>query len=281
MPHASQRTNPRCEPAISEGKILEMRESDETPYFSNNPEWQHLYDTDTPFSDKWLGENALSYSDALKRCRQLKSQGWDLFRGQITNTNIVPTGRRKKADKERLLDFMEWVRRQPELKDIHEEPYQVSAVAQHDGIHTPLLDFTRDPKIAGFFSQYSSIEAAKIADNELRPSVIICAKSKSINNLLRSYSSIIDNRHPLYGIPTFAKSIPVPNIRRIRAQKSVFVLCYFDDYDIDIALDFHRIYYPPVAATSQRLRSKLFPPHRTKLERVIDRYFRSSETNAC
>lgn len=100
---------------------------------------------------------ASDITEALEVATALKRQGhFDLFRGQIRSFPPSPSIFRPGVDldaaTDRLNRFGAWVRQTSVLASLHSDRDAILAVAQHYGIPTPLLDFTREPEIAAFFA---------------------------------------------------------------------------------------------------------------------------------
>ena len=100
---------------------------------------------------------------AIAWCDRYYSNGQFLFRGQTQDWPLLAPIHRvtDKADHDReakrTLSFMEWVTSGNALiKDTKLSEDQALAVAQHHGLKTPLLDVSRNVRVAAFFATHAA-----------------------------------------------------------------------------------------------------------------------------
>lgn len=101
--------------------------------------------------------------DAVQICDRYYGNGRFLFRGQTRDWPLAApihriTGERDhRREAQRTLDFVGWLAGGNSL--IEGDPLsedQALAVAQHHGLRTPLLDVSRNPRIAAFFATHGA-----------------------------------------------------------------------------------------------------------------------------
>jgi hypothetical protein len=227
---------------------------------------------------KWIGETMPSWVAAMERAKQLKSEGWDLFRGQTCDWSLNPSARREKGASARLKKFIELVFSHEELAFLRGDLRKALFVAQHYVESTEYIDFTTNLDVAGFFCQARDEAAVKKIRSRWDWSCLILAKRKRLEESLDWYEAIFDlqadglksgGQIVLPGVLTAR----VQGIKRLSAQKSVFITTRFNDYDIDMALDFHRLYFPPTCGLGKVSSSDLFPAARTKAEILLESHF--------
>ena len=173
--------------------------------------------------------------EAIKLATRLKQEGkYDWFRGQRKNWRLQSTflrldesqierARRNTAEYER------WVQRTPGLEMLAANPDQAIAVAQHYGLPTNFIDFTADPKVAGFFA--ATPPEASSDDN--RESCILCLDTKDLAEFLEAMPE--PNKHIEF------LRLTIPNLWRLEAQAGAFLFCPYADYEQ--FYDFDRIIF--------------------------------------
>src|SRR5688572_14791455 len=100
---------------------------------------------------------AASLKEAIELCEQYKKDGtYNWFRGQVRdfrplNPSLIRVdAARKEKIKEKLNRFGGWAINEPALKRYHRDYDALFAIAQHHGLPTLYMDFTTEPKVAGF-----------------------------------------------------------------------------------------------------------------------------------
>lgn len=99
--------------------------------------------------------NFSTAAEALAYCEELMRTGVaDLFRGQTNDwPTISPSLFRGSASivnvaRPLLAEFTEWANFVPQMVPYHDNPEEITAIAQHYGIPTPFLDLTRTADLA-------------------------------------------------------------------------------------------------------------------------------------
>jgi hypothetical protein len=98
-------------------------------------------------------------AEAVRLAEKSKRSGdYDWFRGQTRNWPVRPSFMRLKDESsrqaalEKLGRYEAWVKSTPGLEHLASDTDAAIAVAQHYGLPTNFVDFTTDPRIAGFFA---------------------------------------------------------------------------------------------------------------------------------
>lgn len=207
-------------------------------------------------------------NDALELAEHLKETGeYDLFRGQCHTYEIRPSALRldvsAQSVEKNLNEFANWVNRTPDLKSLHGNGNAIMAVAQHYGLKTPFLDFTRSPRIAGFFAT----DGGKREDT----GTIICLNKKrfkeSWEDINRNYYK--DNNQYL----TEIIDIDVNNLWRLQVQEGEFLRCHVDPSLLEMFSCFLHIYFPQRSDTKIFPSEKIYPVEKSHLEVLLDQYF--------
>lgn len=198
-----------------------------------------------------------SLKEAVELCENLKSEGsFKYFRGQFIDWPLtIPSllrsdGALRKENAEKLYSFIDWAKNVPQMSGYLDDPYSLLAIAQHYGLHTYLLDITRDPKVAAFFSKTEN------AGEILGESVIYCYREEdvlSINDL-----TIID--------------INVSNLWRIESQDGLF----FEIPNVSVAQSLKKvsmkIVFPSESITVDE-KKYIYPERKSALETTIEQWF--------
>src|SRR5215475_5837798 len=168
--------------------------------------------------------------DVATRVQQMGEADW--FRGQVRDwPALAPTFHRLdepdlEAAQVRVARFERWTRSIPGLEELVADSDKLIAVAQHYGIPTTFLDFTTEPRVAGFFA----------GDGDPPPpgvdSCIICLNLRQARETwdsIRSAGVQETVPEPL--------EIDVSNLWRLEAQHGTFVWCPYDTLDGPYPLD--------------------------------------------
>lgn len=122
---------------------------------------------------------------ALKLANKFKQQGiYDLFRGQNEDWPLVASIKRLSIKKQedaidRLWRFKLFLSEYKVTKKYGDDLNHLSAIAQHYGIPTDLLDFTKSPEIALFFATHSK------KDLTGKNGVIICLNQQDFEECIK------------------------------------------------------------------------------------------------
>lgn len=205
---------------------------------------------------------------AIRVADELKELGkYDLFRGQRHAFDICPTVARPGADlneaRKQLNDFASWIHRTPDLQSLHNNESAILAVAQHYGLKTPLLDFTRSPRVAGFFATDGATEADT--------GTIICLNKERFT---ASWCDI-NNRHLESEGTRLTEliDIDVKNLWRLHAQEGEFLRCHVDPNVLEMFSHFLRIYFPQSLESKILRAEEIYPTEKSHLEVLLDQYF--------
>lgn len=211
---------------------------------------------------------ATDVREAIAKANEWKAEGrYNLFRGQTENWAVVPTLSR--LDKEKYEEalaqikrFYSWVCETPGLEYFVEHTDELIAVAQHYGIPTNFLDFTTDPRVAGFFAEYGRSQSDELG-------CIVCLNE---GDLLEFWEG-------MRRMPSFAKfkapevlRLKVPNLWRLEAQHGVCVSLPFGNFE-SIVYDIDRIIFPHSSGATSLERNYAYPDRKSDLERLLDQFF--------
>ena len=200
--------------------------------------------------------------DAIEFAEGLKAAGrYDWFRGQTEDWPLLSSLCRVPAhgmDEARLKleRFDHWFRNTPGLEELAANVHACEAVAQHYGLPTHLLDFTTEPKIAGFFASHGRRAEAR------GDSIILCLKRQDLQRFTYLWSEV--ERLEFH-------QIEVTNLWRLEAQHGVFLFCPYDGlervYDVD------KILFPYAGPLDNPAREEIYPARKSPLEILLDQYF--------
>jgi len=198
-----------------------------------------------------------------ERLKVLGEAHW--FRGQAKDwPKLAPTiwrlpPERVEDAKQQVARLAEWAHLTPGMEELSAAPDALLAVAQHYGVPTPFLDFTTEPRIAGFF-------ATEGWSQDCVESVIICL---DIEEARRRWQDVARERN--LPVPELL-TLDVPNLWRLEAQHGAFVWCPYDSLDVPFRLG--RILFP--AADSCGLaRGLVYPQRESPLEQLLKQFFQA------
>ena len=197
---------------------------------------------------------------------QLDSE-YDLFRGQRHTFDITPSIARQGVDaeeaSEKIQNFATWIHQTPELVSLHHNTNAILAVAQHYGIQTPLLDFSYNPRIAGFFAS----DNGRINDT----GTIICINK---NRFIESWHDMNQGLLKDKGYQlTELIEIDVKNLWRLKAQEGMFIKCHVDYGYLEMFSYMLHIYFPQKGEVSGLKREEIYPKQKSHLEVLLEQYF--------
>jgi hypothetical protein len=209
---------------------------------------------------------AASVFDAIQHAEALKASGaYDLFRGQPRDSQPLRTSLARKTPEERehalkrISRFAAWANSAPEMAGAHK--HELLAVAQHYSIPTNLLDFTTEPRIAGFFASDNLPD--DLGDDE--SSCIICVNSRDLSEY---WSSIRIARPELP--ESLIVRVQIPELWRLQAQRGCFIFLPYAHFERLYSFD--RIYFPPHRGEPPVPRDDVYPRQQSSLEAAIDRF---------
>ena len=152
-----------------------------------------------------------SVTEAVAYAEELRCEGrYDWFRGQRQNWPLKTTFARLAKSEQRVVEekfsrFVGWLSVTPGLEWLSDNVDGAFAVAQHYGMPTQYLDFTTDPRVAGFFASGEGSGKA----------CILCLNTSD----LRKFWQAMPKRYP----PPEFIGIDVSNLWRLQAQRGVFL----------------------------------------------------------
>jgi len=212
-----------------------------------------------------------SVADAVDLAEQLKRRGeYDWFRGQNRDWRPMRSslarceGDSLNEAQERIGRFWSWVSSVPELKTLADDKDQFFAVAQHYRIPTNYVDFTTEPRVAGFF-------AAHQAKPSSGPTDLACILCLNTNELAEFWEGIALT-HPELPDPRRV-TVNVPELWRLQAQRGCFLFLPYADFD-DRIFNFDRICFPAAETAFDVIpEHDIYPPQKSDLEILLDQYF--------
>lgn len=205
---------------------------------------------------------------AIELAEELKRTGeFDLFRGQRNTFPIQPSALRPGVNREsverQLRNFAQWVHSTPDLQSLHGNQHAILAVAQHYGLKTPLLDFSRSPRIAGFFAT----DGGKKGET----GTIICLNRKRFSD---SWSDINRKYRESKGMMLAEIiNIDVRNLWRLQAQEGEFLRCHVDPSFLEMFSCFLHIHFPQECGIEVLEQARVYPSERSHIEVLLDQYF--------
>jgi len=224
------------------------------------------------YRDKRRGGSATvrarDVTEAVAIAERLKALGeahW--FRGQIQDwPKVAPTiwrlpPERLEDAKQQVARLADWARITPGMQELSAAPDALLAVAQHYGVPTPFLDFTTEPRIAGFF-------ATNGYSQDCVESVIICL---DIEEAGRRWQEVARER--TLPVPELL-TLDVPNLWRLEAQHGAFVWCPYDSLDAPFRLS--RILFPATDSCGVA-QADIYPQRESPLEQLLKQFFQAEK----
>ncbi len=201
-------------------------------------------------------------NEAVALADDWKRQGThDWFRGQISNWPLASTVVRLKPEMrdealQKMGRFENWLGMTPGLEDLAGNTDATIGVAQHYGMPTPFVDFSTEPRVAGFFASYGQ-------PTEGKESCIICLNTADLKDFWR----VMPAKYPP---PEFLR-LHVPNLWRLEAQFGTFLYCLYDKFEHIYDLD--RIVFPYTGPVSKPSVEEIYPRRKSNLELLLDQFF--------
>ncbi|MFY0575227.1 FRG domain-containing protein [Cystobacter fuscus] len=202
--------------------------------------------------------------EAVALAEKWKSEGrYDWFRGQRRNWPLKSSIARLDADgraraRKQLGRFRHWVANTPGLEAIAASEDAMGAVAQHYGLATSLVDFSTEPRVAGFFATHRE----KVVPEQL--GCIICLNTADFREVCAAWPQAESLSLELL-------RLPVPNLWRLEAQAGVFLLCPYENLEGAI-YDMDRILFPQTGKGVMS-EAEIYPERKSQLEILLDHYF--------
>lgn len=217
--------------------------------------------------------NVSSVEEAVELAAKLKREGHhDWFRGQTHPWQPISTIGRKVGKSEeveqahdRLLRFFSWIRATKGLEYLAKDVDAMLAIAQHHGLATPLLDFTTEPGVAGYFAT----ENARTQKSQI--GVIYCLNTSHLKEFFGKLGPYSSGPVPELRFITAT----VANLWRLEAQHGVFLdgpRNWSDVYLLDT------IYFPQSGPPSFPTKDDIYPKRKSPLEIILDQFFAADKT---
>jgi hypothetical protein len=201
-------------------------------------------------------------TEAVALAQSFKSEGrYRYFRGQRDARWGLAASfvRLNAADRHLALDrlkrFYSWIKSCEDLLPYITNDDQILAVAQHYGLATPLIDFTTEPSVAGFFAT----SGAKLG--QLGCIMMIDPVD---------FSDFMVDVNDAYSINSHFLSVDVTNLWRLQAQKGLFLE---SKIPLDAIYDPDRILFPHTDQNSPIDPGLIYPKQKSHLELQLDHYF--------
>lgn len=205
-------------------------------------------------------EQAIQFARLLSHDRHC-----DLFRGQPAVWNPVPGVLRSSIDQERSQErwqrFSDWSGTQPLLASLARDPKKLAAIAQHYGVPTYLLDFSRNPRVAAFFATHTELPPADGLG------CIYCLQSGALD--------AAHHRAPAYmryyEITPQTERVEVDGLFRMQAQEGSFVYANQTGWTSFFKVDVIR--FPRTQPVASPLPGDIYPTTRSEIEQLVFDYF--------
>ncbi|MFT3912091.1 MAG: FRG domain-containing protein [Ferruginibacter sp.] len=211
--------------------------------------------------------------EAVKIAELLKKKGiCNLFRGQTSNWPLLPSiarpGVNRDKELKRLNKFANWVDSVKELQSVSKDYDKIMAIAQHYGIGTTFLDFTKNPKVAGFFASHNF----NAKDNSVERGTIICLNQSVFE---KSWADINERAKDKMGVPlTRILELDVNNLWRLQAQEGVFLETRAAPDLLEMFSFFKHIYFPQQGKKYDLIdEDYIYPKNKSHLEILLDEFF--------
>lgn len=205
-------------------------------------------------------EQAVQFARLLSHDRRC-----DLFRGQPVDWNPVPGVLRSSIDQQLSNDrwkcFRGWAAAQPALAEFARHPKKLAAIAQHYGVPTYLLDFTRNPRVAAFFATHSDVATAE------GPGCIYCLASGALDAAHHNAPGYMR----YYEITPQIERVEVDGLFRMQAQEGSFVYANQATWTSFFRVDVIR--FPRTERVASPLPGDIYPAVQSEIEQLVADYF--------
>lgn len=207
-------------------------------------------------------------SEALNLTRQFSASGqYNLFRGQGQNWKVIPSlARLDRSELENGLDKLKrlyyYFTTHKPLEKFASDIDWFFAVAQHYGLPTNFIDFSKSIEVAAFFATNS--KSNKIGED----CVIICLQEDEFNEVMQ-FSKVIYEKDKV--IAPYIVKPNVDNLWRLQAQQGCFVYTPYADFEL--YYEFDRIIFPFSEQYKGIPLEHIYPSRKSELEILLDHYF--------
>ncbi len=211
--------------------------------------------------------------EAIQIAELLKEKkSYNLFRGQTKAWPLIPSISRPNIDQEeeikRLNKFANWVDSVKELQSVNGNYDKITAIAQHYGIGTTFIDFTHNPKVAGFFATHNILKNEKSEDT----GVIICLNQSVFE---KSWKDInVRFKHDKGVDLTRIIELDVNNLWRLQTQEGVFLETRAAPDLLEMFSFFKYIHFTHTDKEFGLIDEHyIYPKNKSHLEILIDEFF--------
>jgi len=228
---------------------------------------------------------AKDVGEAITIAEEFKLEGrYRWFRGQIRNWTLISSLNRHSdhaSELRRIKHFLAWVKGTKGLEHLAAHLDSAIAVAQHHGLPTHFIDFTTEPRVAGYFaSEGVETQVAKPFDLDAEQrrfygglparediGVILCLDQDALMDTWRAVSAML----PPEAAPEFLE-LDVPDLWRLEAQHGAFLYCPAVGFEEKV-FDLDRIVFPHTGQVREPPPELIYPTRKSHLESLLDQYF--------
>jgi len=206
-------------------------------------------------------------TEAVMAAEELKRKGsHEWFRGQTSDWPLLSSFLRlPEAERPAALDrfgrLLAWAKQTPGLEPLVQQEDQLVAVAQHYGLPTNFVDFTTEPRVAGFFASHGK------PPTDGRESCILCLNQQDLLDVWQAVATVRPDVPRLEFL-----TLTVPNLWRLEAQSGVFLYLPIEGIEETI-YDFDRITFPYTGPIASPTDDEIYPKRKSALEILLDTYF--------
>lgn len=203
-------------------------------------------------------------------CLLSHERGCDLFRGQAVDWKPIPALLRKPgleaAEGERWERFRQWAQGHEALASIAGNQKKLAAVAQHYGLPTLLLDFSKNPRVAAFFATHTE------APPEAGHGCIYCLTGSALDEVYAP------SWMRYYEVAPEVERVEVDGLHRMHAQEGCFVYANQTWWTRFFEMDVIRFPRKEPVATPEA--KDIYPAAKSEIERLVDAYFEREQSIA-
>ncbi|WP_131537574.1 FRG domain-containing protein [Pedobacter nototheniae] len=212
-----------------------------------------------------------SLNEALALAEKWQAEGkYDLFRGQAKNWEVVSSLHRIpekdfQLAQDSIMQFYYFVSENKILQKHLDQVDELFAIAQHYGMPTNYIDFTSEPRIAGYFATHSK------SNEPGQDACIICVDTQDFSRLMKFAEPILKRYLKPKDLRPCMLQVTVPNLWRLEAQHGRFLYTPFKG--IEHFYQFNRILFPFDEPSTELNESEIYPLKKSTLESSLDHFF--------
>lgn len=210
--------------------------------------------------------------EAVNLAFSLKDQGQcDLFRGQananwpVVSSLLRLTDVARKDAIERFNLFHSWLTWEQSHSEIPADEDAALAIAQHYGLKTPLIDFTKSPHVAAFF-------ASDFAPSDgYSHGKIVLLNSSELHDL----TELVSNTPGFEDVKDCLRVVDckVPGLWRLDAQEGMFLEARVDPSTLSFFWHFDEIVFPHTESYAFVTKEMIYPARKSEIELHLDSFF--------